>query len=38
VLSERNPHGIPAWKIFSFHFWNSVRYSIQHKHIINTSR
>ncbi|KAJ7870430.1 hypothetical protein B0H13DRAFT_2350389 [Mycena leptocephala] len=23
VLSERNPHGIPAWKIFSFHFWNS---------------
>lgn len=38
VLSERNPHGIPAWNIFSFHFWNSVRYSTQHKHIINASR
>lgn len=21
VLSGRNPDGIPAWKIFSFHFW-----------------
>jgi hypothetical protein len=21
VLSARNPDGIPAWKIFSFHFW-----------------
>ncbi|KAJ7611389.1 hypothetical protein DFH06DRAFT_1373655 [Mycena polygramma] len=23
VLSEHKPHGIPAWKIFSFHFWDS---------------
>ncbi|KAF7343153.1 hypothetical protein MVEN_01746000 [Mycena venus] len=22
VLMEHHPHGIPAWKIFSFHFWS----------------
>jgi hypothetical protein len=21
ILSDRNPDGIPAWKIFSFNFW-----------------
>jgi hypothetical protein len=21
ILSSGNPHGIPAWKLFSFHFW-----------------
>jgi hypothetical protein len=21
ILSDRNPHGIPAWKIFTLHFW-----------------
>ncbi|KAF7367004.1 hypothetical protein MSAN_00959300 [Mycena sanguinolenta] len=24
VLTENNPRGIPAWKLFSFHFWNSA--------------
>ncbi|KAJ7758379.1 hypothetical protein B0H16DRAFT_1535994 [Mycena metata] len=23
VLTKNRPHGIPAWKIFSFHFWDS---------------
>lgn len=25
VLMENNLRGIPAWKLFSFHFWGSVR-------------
>ncbi|KAJ6470986.1 hypothetical protein C8R45DRAFT_1218205 [Mycena sanguinolenta] len=24
VLTENNPRGIPAWKLFSFHFWGSA--------------
>ncbi|KAF7367005.1 hypothetical protein MSAN_00959400 [Mycena sanguinolenta] len=24
VLMENNPRGIPAWKLFSFHFWGSA--------------
>jgi len=24
ILSSRNPDGIPAWKIFSLHFWTDA--------------
>ncbi|KAJ7714165.1 hypothetical protein B0H14DRAFT_3523082 [Mycena olivaceomarginata] len=24
VLREHRPHGIPAWKLFSFHFWGTA--------------
>lgn len=31
VLMENNLRGIPAWKLFSFHFWGSVRRGIHHR-------
>jgi hypothetical protein len=30
VLSNQNPDGIPAWKIFSFHFWNDPANPLGH--------
>jgi hypothetical protein len=28
ILMGHKPYGIPAWKLFSFHFWDSVRYNL----------
>jgi hypothetical protein len=28
ILMGHKPYGIPAWKIFSFHFWDSVRFEL----------
>ena len=30
LLSERNPYGLPAWKLFAFHFWTSAAHPLGH--------
>lgn len=31
VMSTRNPYGIPAWKIFSFHWWHDANNPLGHR-------
>ncbi|KAJ6453778.1 hypothetical protein C8R45DRAFT_1112330 [Mycena sanguinolenta] len=35
VLRENKPHGIPAWKLFSFHFWDSPENPLGRKWTLN---
>ncbi|KAF7973736.1 hypothetical protein HWV62_14308 [Athelia sp. TMB] len=30
LLSERNPYGLPAWKLFTFHFWTYAAHPLGH--------
>ncbi|KAJ6561709.1 hypothetical protein B0H19DRAFT_1142381 [Mycena capillaripes] len=38
VLMEHQPHGIPAWKIFSFHFWGSPENPLGEKWTLSPER
>lgn len=35
VLSGRNPDGIPAWKIFTMHWWTTENNPLGHKWTLN---
>ncbi|KAF7343154.1 hypothetical protein MVEN_01746100 [Mycena venus] len=38
VLMEHQPHGIPAWKMFSFHFWGSPENPLGEKWTLSPER
>ncbi|KAF7320164.1 hypothetical protein MKEN_00800900 [Mycena kentingensis (nom. inval.)] len=35
ILSERNPYGIPAWKLFAWQFWEEAGTPLGHKWTLN---